>query len=49
MRLLLIIAITAMATFSLTAADLAGTWKGSMKFDVTGTQGDKYTLICTRQ
>jgi hypothetical protein len=113
MRLLFIIAITAMATFSLMAADLAGTWKGSMntqagetaititinpgatlagkiqageyeapienaktsgdkiffemrigpgtvtydgtvsgntmKFDVTGTQGDKYTLVCTRQ
>jgi hypothetical protein len=113
MRLLLIIAITAIASFCLTAADLAGTWKGSMntqagetavtitiqpgttlagkvqageyeapienakvsgdkisfemrigpgtvkydgtvagdemKFDVTGTQGDKYTLICKRQ
>jgi hypothetical protein len=113
MRLLLITVIAMMATFSLTAADLAGTWKGSMntqmgeaavvitiktgaplagtvqageyeapienaktsgdklsfemrigpgtitydgtvsgdqmKFDVTGTQGDKYTLTCTRQ
>jgi len=113
MRLALIIAIGAMATFSLIAADLAGTWKGSMstqggetavtitikpgealagkiqageyeseienarisgdkisfemkigpgtvafegtvsgdemKFDVTGTQGDKYKLICTRK
>lgn len=108
-----IIAITAMAAFDLIAADLAGTWKGSMttqggetvvtitikpgatlsgkvqageyeaiienakvsgdeisfemkigpgtvmyqgtvsgsemKFDVTGTQGDKYKLTCTRQ
>ena len=113
MRLLFIIAITLVATFSLTAADLAGTWKGSMntqagetpvtitirpgaalagkvqageyeapienakvsgdrisfemkigpgtvvydgtvagdemRFDVTGTQGDKYTLVCKRQ
>src|SRR4051812_4839820 len=113
MRTLLIIAITAMATLSLMAADLAGTWKGSietqmgntevlitvqpgtalagkvqaggyqgrienakvagdklsfeinidpgkvsyegvvagdeMKLNVTGTQGDKYTLVCKRQ
>jgi hypothetical protein len=113
MRVLLIIAIAAMATFSLIAADLAGTWKGSMetqmgetavtitiqpgaalagtvqageydgpienskvsgdkisfetnfgpgkvtfdgtvagdelKLNVTGTQGNKYTLICKRQ
>jgi len=112
MRLLLIIAITLVATFSLTAANLAGTWKGSMntqggevavtitiqpgatltgkvqageyeapienaevsgdkisfemkigpgtvryegtvagdeiRFDVTGTQGDKYKLVCKR-
>ena len=113
MKLLSIIAIVTMATFSLNAADLAGTWKGSMetqmgktdvtitltqgaalagkvkvgdyeapiekaeldgdrlafemniehgkiafdgtvgvdemKFTVTGTQGDKYSLICKRQ
>ena len=113
MRLLPIIASAAMLTFSLTAADLAGTWKGSMetqmgptevtitfqpgaalagkvqageyegsienaklagekvsfvasigpgtltfegtvggdemKLDVTGTQGNKYKLICKRQ
>ncbi|MCX6628758.1 MAG: hypothetical protein NTW28_14150 [Candidatus Solibacter sp.] len=113
MRMLLILAIAAMATFSLIAADLAGTWKGSMetqmgetaviitiqpgaalagtvqageydapienakvagdknscetnfgpgkvtyegtvasdelKLNVTGTQGNKYTLICKRQ
>jgi hypothetical protein len=113
MRVLLMIAITAMATFSLIAGDLAGTWKGSMetqmgstgviitvqpgaalagkvqageyeapienakvegdkisfesnftpgkvtyegtvagdemKLNVTGTQGDKYTLVCKRQ
>jgi len=113
MRVLLILAITAIATFSLIAADLAGTWKGSMetqagetaviitiqpgaalagpvqagdydgpienakvagdkisfettfgpgkvtfdgtvagdelKLNVTGTQGNKYTLICKRQ
>lgn len=113
MRLLPIIAATAMLTFSLFAADLAGTWKGSMEtqmgptsititfepgklltgkvqageyegsienaklagenlsfasnigpgtlkfegtvagdqmnLDVTGTQGDKYKLICKRQ
>ena len=113
MKLLLIIAIITMATFGLNAADLAGTWKGSMetqmgktdvtitltpgaalagnvkvgeyeapvekaklvgdglafeiniehgkvafdgtvggdemKFTVTGTQGDKYSLICKRQ
>lgn len=113
MRVLLIIAIIAMATFSVIAADLAGTWKGSMetqmgrteviitiqpgealagkikagdyeasienakveggkisfesnfapgtvtyegtvagdemKLNVTGTQGDRYTLVCKRQ
>jgi len=113
MRLLFILAITAMATFSLIAADLAGTWKGSMetqmgktavtitiqpggalagkvqagefeapienarvagdkisfemtiehgkltydgtvagdemKLNVTGTQGDRYALVCKRQ
>ena len=113
MRAFLIMAILAMATFSLIAADLAGTWKGSMetqmgamgviitikpgatlagtvqageydgpienakvagdkisfettigpgkltfdgtvagdelKLNVTGTQGDKYTLVCKRQ
>ena len=113
MKLLSIIAIVTMATFSLNAADLAGTWKGSMetqmgktdvtitltqgavlagkvkvgdyeapiekaqlagdklafemniehgkiafegtagvdemKFTVSGTQGDKYTLVCKRQ
>jgi hypothetical protein len=113
MRLLLITAIVAMATFSLNAADVAGTWKGSMetqmgttevtialqpgadlagkvhigeyeasiekarldgsridfeinigpgkmtfqgtvsvdemKLNVTGTQGDKYSLVCKRQ
>lgn len=113
MRLLSIVAITAMATFSLIAADLAGMWKGSMetqmgitevtitvqpgsalagkvqvgeyeapienakvsgdkisfeiniehgkmmydgtvagdemKLNVTGTQGNKYKLICKRQ
>jgi len=37
MRLLLIIAITAMATFSLIAADLAGTWKGSMETQIGET------------
>jgi hypothetical protein len=31
MRLLLLIATAAVATFSLIAADLAGTWKGSME------------------
>ena len=113
MKLLWIIAITAIMTFTLCAADLAGTWKGSMstqmgdtevtitfqpgatpagkirvdqyetpienaklngdkiyfemniehgqltfegtvvademKLNVTGTQGDKYALICKRQ
>lgn len=113
MRLLLMIAITAIATFTLTAAEVAGTWKGSMetqmgdteviitiepgaalagkvqagqyeapiengklagdkisfeinidpgkvtyegtvsgdemKLNVTGTQGNKYTLVCKRQ
>ena len=113
MKLLLIIALSAMAAYSATAADLAGTWKGSMatqggetavtiiikpgavltgsiqageyeapiknakvsgdnisfemnivygtlmydgtvsgneiRFEVTGVQGDKYTLICKRQ
>ena len=113
MRLLSIIAITAIVAFSLNAADLSGTWKGSMetqmgttevtialqpgaalagtvkidqyqgpiekakvdgdkvyfemtiehgtltfggtlagdemKLTVTGTQGDKYALVCKRQ
>jgi hypothetical protein len=113
MRLLSILAITAMLAFTLTAADLAGVWKGSMetqigqtditimlqpgatlagtvqageyqaaienakrtgdkisfeinidpgkvtyegtvagdemKLNVTGTQGNKYTLVCKRQ
>ena len=113
MRLLLIIAITATLAFTVNAADIAGTWKGSMetqmgktdvtitlqsgpaltgavkidqyqasienakldggkiyfeiniepgkmtydgavtgdemKLNVTGTQGDKYSLICKRQ
>jgi len=113
MRLLLIITLATMVTLSVIAADLAGTWKGSMqtqmgdtpvtiiihpgaalagkvqiaqyeapienarlsgdklsfeiniehgkvtyegtvagdqmKLNVTGTQGDKYTLICKRQ
>ena len=113
MKLLLIIAIVTMVTFSLNAAELAGTWQGSMetqmgktdvtitltqgaglagkvkvgdfeasiekaqgdgnklafeiniehgkvafdgtvgademKFTVTGTQGDKYSLVCKRQ
>lgn len=113
MRLLLILAIAAMVTLTLNAADLAGAWKGSMetqmgatgvtitiqpgaalagkvkageyevpmekarldgnrisfemnvehgkvtyegtvtgdemKLNVTGTQGDKYSLICKRQ
>jgi hypothetical protein len=113
MRLLLIIAMAAMAAFNLIAADLAGTWKGTMetqmgptevtitlrpgaalagtvkageyeapienaklardkisfemnidagkvsyegtvagdemKLNVTGTQGNKYTLLCKRQ
>jgi hypothetical protein len=113
LRLLLTIAIAVMATFTVSAADLTGTWKGSMntqggdvtvtltikpgpaltgtiqageyeapivngkisgdkisfemrigpgtvtydgtisgdeiRFDVVGTQGDKYALICTRQ
>ena len=37
MRVLLIIAIAAMAAFSLIAADLAGTWKGSMETQVGET------------
>jgi hypothetical protein len=113
MRLLSVLAITAMVTLTLNAADLAGTWKGSMetqmgatevtitiqpgsalagkvkageyetpmenarldgdkisfemnvehgkvtyqgtvagdemKFNVTGTQGDRYSLVCKRQ
>lgn len=113
MRLLLIMAMAAMSTFAVYAADLAGTWKGSMetqmgttditisiqpgaalagsvkageyeaaiekgkvdgekisfemsigpgkvvyegtvdedqmKLNVTGTQGDKYSLVCKRQ
>ena len=113
MKSLLIVAITAMATLTLSAADLAGAWKGSMetrmgatevtitiqpgaalagkvkageyeapmekakldgnrisfemnlehgkvayegtvtgdemKLNVTGTQGDKYALLCKRQ
>ena len=113
MRLVLIIAIAVLATFTLNAADLSGTWKGSMetqigptdvtitirpgatlagkvkageyegaiekpvvngdkisfeinidpgtvtyegtvdgdemKLNVTGTQGNKYTLVCRRQ
>ena len=113
MKLLLIIAIVSLVTFSLNAAELAGTWQGSMetqmgktdvtitltqgagvagkvkvgdfeasiekaqgdgnklafeiniehgkvafdgtvgademKFTVTGTQGDKYSLVCKRQ
>src|SRR5207302_11471107 len=42
MRFLLIIAIAAMATFNLSAADLAGTWKGSMN-----TQGGEVTVTIT--
>jgi hypothetical protein len=38
MRLLLIVAITAMVTFSLNAADLAGTWKGSMETQIGNTE-----------
>lgn len=38
MRLLLIIAIAAMMTFSLSAADLAGAWKGSMDTQMGATE-----------
>ena len=38
MRLLFIIAITAIATFSLIAADVAGTWKGSMETQMGPTE-----------
>ena len=44
MRVLLIIAIAAMATLSLAAADLAGTWKGSME-----TQAGDMQVIITVQ
>jgi len=38
MRLLLILAITAMVTFSLSAAGLTGTWKGSMETQMGETE-----------
>ena len=44
MRALLIIAIAVMAAFSLAAADLAGTWKGSME-----TQAGDMQVIITVQ
>ena len=38
MRVLLTIAITALASFTLIAADLSGTWKGSMQTQIGDTQ-----------
>ena len=38
LRLLLILTITGLITFSLNAADLAGTWKGSMETQMGNTE-----------
>jgi hypothetical protein len=38
MRLLSLVVLAAMMTFSLTAADLTGTWKGSMETQMGNTQ-----------